>query len=396
MEPFFAVCAPGLEPYVALELHHLGLDYDSGASGPIPGGRGEEETGGVAFGGGIEGLYQANLWLRTASRILVRLGGFRATAFSELRKKAGRLAWERYIRDRQPVALRVTCKKSRLYHSDAVAERIAGAIGDRLGQSPDISKFDEKTEGDPPQLIIVRFFNDECTISIDSSGALLHRRGYRQATTRAPLRETLAAGLLFASEWDPGSALLDPFCGSGTIPIEAAILAKGWAPGQQRRFAFMEWPGYQETLWNSCLEASKPAPDRPLPPIMASDRDAGAIKMAQANAERADVLDSIQFSCRAVSSIEPQGKGWVVTNPPYGMRVSADKDLRNLYAQFGKVVRSRLPGWRVAILCSELQLLKQTGLQLDTSFSFINGGIPVRLGRGQAPDHDLVSARLIE
>jgi putative N6-adenine-specific DNA methylase len=224
-------------------------------------------------------------------------------------------------------------------------------------------------------------------VSVDSSGELLHRRGYRLATAKAPLRETLAAGMLLASGWDGRSALLDPFCGSGTIAIEAALLARGVAPGHNRRFAFMAWSGFDQVLWDRLVyENDNQVQDRLLSAgktwIAASDRDAGAIEMARANAERAGVGDAIEFSCRAVSAIEPQGVGWVVTNPPYGLRVSANKDLRNLYAQLGNVLRMKCPGWRVAILCSDLSLIHQTGLNLDTSLAMVNGGVGVRLAQG--------------
>jgi putative N6-adenine-specific DNA methylase len=318
----------------------------------------------------------------------MRLGEFHAAAFSELRKKASRLAWERFLRPGNSVDLRVTCHRSRLYHSDAVAERIAGAIGDRLGQLPAQKNADETDETGLPQLVVVRLANDFCTVSIDSSGALLHRRGYRLATAKAPLRETLAAGILLASRWDKVAPLIDPFCGSGTIAIEAALMALDIAPGHIRRFAFMDWPGFNLPLWKAILAEnaqqmrSQLEKSRGKVRISASDRDAGAIQMAQANAVRAGVADFIEFSCRAVSAIEPVGAGWVVTNPPYGVRVSANRDLRNLYAQFGKVLRSKCPGWGVAILCNDPLLFRQTGLQLDTSLSLINGGVAVKLGRG--------------
>ena len=359
------------------------------------------EVGGIEFHGTLRDLYRANLHLRTASRILVRLGEFYAAAFSELRKKASRLAWEQYLAPGQPVALRVTCHKSKLYHSDAVAERVAGAIADRLGQA---SLFTTKRGDDETvettrrvvstnaQLIVVRLMHDKCTISMDSSGALLHQRGYRLATAKAPLRETLAAGMLFASGWDKASPLLDPFCGSGTIAIEAALMARNIAPGRARRFSFMDWPNFDAALWQSLLETVETRDDSPrsgaerdrasLPPIMASDRDAGAIEAAKANAARAGVADGIEFSRRAVSAIEPPSQpGWVVTNPPYGVRVSGNKDLRNLYAQFGNVLRAKCPGWHVAMLSGSAQLQKSVGLKFDDGVPLVNGGLKVRLVR---------------
>lgn len=377
MDSFFAVAAPGLETLTALELRRLGLLTISDVE--------PAEPGGVAFDGDLRMLYRANLGLRTASRVLVRLGDFYAAAFSELHKRASRLAWERYLVPGQAVAVRVTCHKSKLYHSAAVAERILRAIADRLGKPVAPRKPADDEAADPPQLIVVRLAHDRCTVSIDSSGALLHRRGYRQATAKAPLRETLAAGMLLACGWDGTSPLLDPFCGSGTIPIEAALLARGISPGSQRRFAFMDWPGFDRKSWDVLLSESQASLRATIPSIQASDRDAGAVRMAQENAERAGVAEYIEFTCRAVSAIAPpEIPGWVVTNPPYGLRVSDGKDLRNLYAQFGNTLRTKCPGWQVGVLCNDPLLLAQVGIRFDTSWSLINGGVNVRLARGQA------------
>lgn len=373
MNSFFAVTAPGLEALTAQELQRLNL---------LP----TVESGGVAFQGDLDALYRANLHLRTASRVLVRVGDFNAAAFSELRKKASRLDWGRYLVPGQPVVIRATCKASKLYHADAVAERVAGAIADSLGQPIVRQKLADDEAADSSQLVVVHLSHNHCTLSVDSSGAPLHRRGYRQAVAKAPLRETLAAALLLAAPWDTTTPLIDPFCGSGTLPIEAALLALGAAPGRQRRFAFMDWPGFDEPRWAALLAESQAAMRTELPsgcPIIASDRDAGAVRMAQENAERAGVAHHIQFTCQAVSAIRPTAAhGWIITNPPYGVRVSSNKDLRNLYAQFGTVLRTLCPGWHVAILCNDQALLAQTRLTLDTSFSLLNGGIKVRLGKG--------------
>ena len=396
MNKFFAVTAPGLAPITGQELQRLDR---------LPGiGVGSETTvgaGGVEFSGDNGALYCANLQLRTASRVLVRLGDFWAENFAVLRKRAGRSDRERYLAPGQPVALRVTCHKSRLYHSSAVADRIASAIGDRLGKLPAVQKFDEEGNGPLPQLIVVRLANDHCTVSVDASGPLLHLRGYRLASTKAPLRETLAAGMLLASGWNPAAnpplRLLDPFCGSGTIPIEAALLALQLAPGRGRRFAFMDRPDFDRALWAQLLAtadeehrraASKVADSLQ---IQASDRDAGAIRAAQANAERARRGRAYRVSCRAVSAIEPPiGPGWVVTNPPYGRRVRGVPDLRNLYAQLGNVLHTHCPGWRLTILSTDRRLLGQIGVPVDTLLSVVNGGIPATVSggiiEGQAPD----------
>lgn len=382
----FAVCAPGLASITARELDQLGMTARPSCSSDGDSANNEDLTGGVEYTGSLHDLYRANLHLRTASRVLVRLGAFHAAAFPELRRKASRLSWEEVLAPGQPVALRVTCHRSRLYHQGAVAQRIAEAIADRFGQSPSVRKWSESgnDDEDPAQLILARLENDQCTISADSSGSLLHRRGYRLATAKAPLRETVAAGMLLASGWDTASPLLDPFCGSGTIPIEAALLAKNIPPGRDRRFAFMNWPNFDPEGWTALQSSSREPPISSFPKLIASDRDAGAIRAAQANAERAGVADCIDFSCRSLSAIEPPlAAGWVVTNPPYGVRVSARTDLRNLYAQIGKVLRSRCPGWNLAILCNSITLLRHTGLTFDEAVTLTNGGLKVKLATGK-------------
>jgi putative N6-adenine-specific DNA methylase len=383
MLSLFAVTSPGLEPYTTLELHNLGcLPIEASQSLP------SSFTGGVEFTGDINAVYRANLYLRTASRILLRLGEFHASAFTELKRHTQSLPWNNYINPGQAVAVRVTCRKSRLYHSSAVAREIITAIVAAIGKPVVHCKFDESQSGAIPQLVIVRLLNDRCTISIDTSGQLLHRRGYRLATAKAPLRETLAAGILLASNWDSCSSLLDPFCGSGTIAIEAALLACQIPPGISRSFSFMDWPIFQNELWSAIISTQQRLPlgDSQTSSanniIIASDRDAGAIRIAKSNAERAGVAQYIEFSQRSVSAIDPVSEGWIVTNPPYGIRVRENKDLRNLYAQFGNVLRNKCPGWQVTVMCSDLSLLHQLKIPLDTSLSLINGGIPVRVGRG--------------
>jgi putative N6-adenine-specific DNA methylase len=281
------------------------------------------------------------------------------------------------------------CHKSKLYHSDGVAERVAAAISDRLGAAAPVRKFDENARP-LPQLVLVRLVHDHCMVSIDTSGELLHRRGYRLETAKAPLRETLAAGMLMASGWDRLSPLVDPFCGSGTIPIEAALMARNIAPGKRRRFAFMDWPNFDARLWQETLERAAALECESAGPILGSDRDAGAHRMAQANAERAGVLEAIDFSCRAVSAIEPpRGPGWVITNPPYGVRLSVPgtggrgPDLRNLYAQFGNVLRVLCPHWQFGILCSTEYLVGHAHLPVEQALPFFNGGLGVKFFMGR-------------
>lgn len=371
----FAACLPGVEPFLVREMAELGLE-----TGREPVFRTGE--GGVALQGIMETVYRSNLWLRTANRVLLRLGKFHAIKFVELRRKASNLSWEHYLTPGQPVSIHTTCKHSKLYHSGAVSDRVLDAIGDRLGSLPGIRDFDDETPSS--QLVLVRFDHDECTISLDTSGEGLHRRGYRLAVAKAPLRETLAAAILLASGWDKKSPLLDPFCGSGVIPIEAAMMAAGTAPGLHRRFAFMDWPIYKEVVFQREFQAALETQQPSGTVILGSDRDTGAVQSARQNAERAGVADWVKFSQAAVSAIQPPPEpGWVVTNPPYGVRINANQDLRDLYAQFGNVLRTRCPNWTAAFLCNDDRLASLTRLKFDKGFSLNNGGIPVKLTIGK-------------
>jgi putative N6-adenine-specific DNA methylase len=385
--PCLAVTAPGLAPLAEQELRAIGIAPEATAAE------------GVSFSASPVQLYAANLWLRTATRVVIRVASFRAETFAELERRARRVVWERYITTGDRVRIRVTCRKSRLYHSDAVAERIAGAIR-RVGGvpmlepdqiSPDAQVAGGEAgvaasgaSGSSGQLILVRFFRDHCTVSMDSSGDLLHRRGYRQETAKAPLRETLAAAVLMASGWECQGPLIDPLCGSGTIVIEGALLARRRAPGLSRQFAFMRWPEFDAPAWRT-LVADARGHERAAPPvpIYGSDRDPGATAAALGNATRAGVQDDIRFVTCPISAIEPPpGPGWLVTNPPYGVRVGERDRLRNLYAQLGHVARAKCPGWTVALVSGNRMLTCHTGLPFATEVRTTNGGLPVELVRG--------------
>jgi putative N6-adenine-specific DNA methylase len=362
----YAISAPGLEALTANELLRLGLPPT------------ETEPGGVAFNGTLFDLGRANLWLRTASRVLVRLGSFHARALGELERKATRLLWRDWLAPGIPIKVRATCRKSRLFHQRAVAERIVAASG-RAGEVAAAEETEESSRG--AQLVIVRVFRDTCTVSLDGSGELLHRRGYRLAAAKAPLRETLAAALLLESGWDPTTPLVDPFCGSGTIPIEGALLARGIPPGLSRDFSCRHWVGWDEARWRALLDiARENVRDRAPAPIMGADRDPGAIGMAVENAARAGVEGDIEFRRAALSTLTPpDGIGALVSNPPYGVRVGERGDLRDLYARLGQLARERLVGWRVTLLVPAVRLERETGLAFRDSLRTRNGGIPVRV-----------------
>jgi len=239
IENLFAVVSPGLEQVCAKELTALGLS------------RVKIVPGGVEFSGRLADIYRANLWSRCASRVLVRLGSFRCRAFPDLYHRALRLPWGRFLRKETAVEIRVTCHHSRLMHGRRIAETLEAAIDKTLGR-------EQPSPQKPEQLLLARMINDELFLSIDSSGPLLHRRGYRRSATRAPLRETLAAGILLLLDWQPTVPLTDPMCGTGSFILEGAMLASGRAPGIGREFAFMNWPGFRAGLWRQlCRDAGQ-------------------------------------------------------------------------------------------------------------------------------------------
>jgi len=379
----FAITAPGLEAICAAELRALGI-------------AGVPEPGGVAWEGGADDLMRANLWLRTASRVVVRAASFRARSFIELERHARKVPWERWVARGRPVRLRVTSKKSKLYHEGAIAERLLGFIDDRVGgigaATAEKGPEDDAAEAVDAQLFVVRVARDEVTISADASGALLHLRGYRQALAKAPLRETLAAAMVLGSGWRGDSPLVDPMCGSGTIPIEAALIACNVAPGlasagrAPRAFAFTAWPGFDADAWARIVAEAREAERPASVPILGSDRDAGAIEAAASNAARAGVGEDVRLEVRPLSAIEaPGGTGLLVANPPYGVRVGESDALRNLYAALGRVAREKLPGWTVALLSADRKLEGQVGLPFGEVFRTSNGGIPVRLVTAAVP-----------
>jgi putative N6-adenine-specific DNA methylase len=382
----WAVTAPGVELLTAGELERLGI---------APG---ATEPGGVAFTATPADLATALLWLRTANRITVRLAEFRAASFSELEKHAKRVAWGDVVMPGGAVHFRVTSKKSKLYHQDGIAERLERSVftavpGVTAVRAPSVAEELEEQVAALPEVqrVIVRVFRDQVTLSADAAGALLYLRGWRQAVAKAPLRETLAATLLAASGWDAGGtprgALLDPFCGSGTIPIEAALVARRMAAGRGRRFAAELWPGLSAStgtlgaIW-STARAQAAAQELPGSPVEITgyDRDAGAISAALSNAERAGVAADVGFSRQSLSQLPvDDGEGWVVTNPPYGARIGERTALRDLYATLGRVLHDRRPGWHLTMLSADRMLEAQLRMSLHDTLRTTNGGIPVRV-----------------
>ncbi|MEO7103617.1 MAG: class I SAM-dependent RNA methyltransferase [Gemmatimonadaceae bacterium] len=366
----YSTTAPGLEKVTASELALLGF------------GQTKLSRGGVEWRGTARDLYRANLWLRTASRVMVRVATFHADSFSEFERRAKHLPWGRFVRARDQVRFRVSCHKSALYHSGAVAQRLAQSVAAATGCTPtrDPEALEDHEGFGGEQLFVVRIDHDSVTLSADSSGALLHKRGYRQATAKAPMRETLAAAMLLAAGWRAEEPLFDPLCGSGTILIEAALIARRIAPGSQREFRFERWPGFDQSTWRGLRDqAQSESLEKAASPISGSDRDAGAVAAAASNIERAGVSGDVEVAQRSLSEavdIRRKGSGWLMTNPPYGIRIGTD--VRNLYASLGSIMRSQMVDWKLGILTAAPELERQLGLPLERVFESLNGGIPVR------------------
>ncbi len=362
--PVFVTCLPGLEPFLLEELagHHI-------AAETVP--------GGAEFEGSIETVMRACLWLGTASQVLIRLTQFRCRALGELERKAMELPWRDWLVGRVPLTLSSRSRRSRVYHTGGISERIYNAIGKTFGQAPMLAKDSEDVVAN----IVTRFNEDICTISIEATSTPLHRRGYRLDARKAPLREDIAHALVLASNWSTKGAMLDPFCGSGTIAIEAAGLAMGLAPGRLRPAAMQQTARFDIDSWQElCAET---APREPVGKIAASDRDKGAIAATRANAKRAGVqhvIDCQQHALAAQPWLEGRDvteHGTLITNPPFGVRVSGNNNLIPLYQTLGHRMKALGDGWNTMILAHDMRLARRTALQLKPKFSTKHGGLAV-------------------
>lgn len=358
----FLICPPGLEPHLLAELQALGF---AGL---------RQQPGGVAFDGGWPDVWRANLLVRGATRVLARVGSFRAFHLAQLDKRARKFPWAEVLRADQPVRVEVaTNKKSKIYHAGAATQRFERAIAEELGA--EISPDAEIT-------VKVRIDDNTCIVSLDTSGEGLHKRGHKAAVGKAPMRETLAALFLRASGYDGQEPVVDPMCGSGTFVIEAAEQALGLAPGRSRSFAFEKLATFDADLWAGIRAECLRAPAEVACRFVGSDRNAGAVEAALANAERAGVLSCCRFSQASVSDLlRPEGApGLVIVNPPYGARIGNKKQLFAVYGAMGKVLLERFSGWRVGIVTSDTQLARATGLPfLPQGAPVDHGGLKVRL-----------------
>ncbi|HEY9857589.1 MAG TPA: hypothetical protein V6D05_17725 [Stenomitos sp.] len=379
LHTWFAPCPPGFEPVVAQELRDLE------AEDVVP------EAGGVAFRGKLEVGYRANLWLRAANRVLLRLAEFRAKRPEELFRHARGLYWEAFLALDVPLRFSISTYKSWLKHEGMLEATLRDAIRRRLEEvGLDTAVADlEPAEGEDPlvQRLMVRLEEDRLTLSLDTTGEHLHRRGYRQATAKAPLRENLAAGLLLTAGYDGERPLVDPMCGSGTLAIEAAFIARRLPPGAHRSFLFERWPSFRAATWahlkKKALEEALPAAPAP---IVARDTHGGALRAAEANAERAGVSgDLVLEQADFFQASPPEGAGWVVMNPPYGLRVGESEDIRALYRRIGGRLRSAYAGWDFALLVPEARLIEVLGLPAEPPLWIPHGGLKVAVVRGKVP-----------
>jgi putative N6-adenine-specific DNA methylase len=357
----FAVTAPGLESVCARELTALGMAEVVLCKG------------GVSFQGGLEELYRANLWLRSATRVLVRLGAFGCRDFPDLYRKALRLPWGRFIKPGTRIQVKATSHRSRLQHTGRIAETVQESAGRVLGGAV-------ASDGGPDQLVLVRFEDDQCLISVDSSGELLHRRGYRQKIGAAPMRESLAAGILMLLNWNARAPLVDPMCGSGTFVIEGALMGMRRAPGIERRFAFMQWPRYRPGLWQ-VLQIQARSAEQPVEmSLIGRDRDPAVLEAASCNASKAGVEAVTLFQTAELGTGDiPEQPGLVLCNPPYGGRLGHDGALIKLYRQLGDIYRSDYRGWQGAVLCPDGPLAQALGGGFDRLDFLDNGGLEVGL-----------------
>ena len=367
----FLVAVPGLEQPLAEEAVAMGFAQVA----IVP--------GGVTIAGGWPEVWRANLVLRGASKVLARIGSFRALHLAQLDKRARKFPWGDFLRPDQPVRVEASTHQSRIYHAGAAAQRVARALTEDFGATviTDPKAADGPT---PPIGIKVRIEDDLVTISLDTSGEGLHKRGHKAQVNKAPMRETMAAMFLrqcgYTGEGAGAFPVLDPMCGSGTFMIEAAEMALGLQAGRARAFAFERFAAFDAAAWDKIRAPQAPrATDLR---FYGSDRDGGAAAMSRNNAKRAGVEGICDVRHLPISDLTaPEGpKGLVIVNPPYGTRIGERKPLFGLYGAFGQIMTERFQGWRVAMITTDAGLAKATNLPfLPPGPPVAHGGLKVTL-----------------
>jgi 23S rRNA G2445 N2-methylase RlmL len=367
-ETFLATCGPGIEPYLLAEARALRLSKTEG------------RPGGVHFTGTIRDAWKANLHLRTASRVLLQLARYDAPDAQSLHAGALEVEWERYLRPAGSFAVQVRTRNSALGHAVYVAQCVKDAVADRFrertGRRPDVDL------DDPDLRIHARLLSDRVTLFADTSGQALHRRGWRTYLGGAPLKENLAAACLMAAEWDGRSPLLDPFCGSGTILVEGAMMAGGVPPGVRRGFGFERWPGHDRKRWEA--EVGKAREEGAVPKkliLRGWDADPATVEGARENLAAAGIEANAEVERAPVGEFAPK-KGWnawVVTNPPYGERSGKKSELAGVYRKLGEVLRRHCGGYRAAVLSGNPDLARHLGIEPRSRVALKNGPIDCEL-----------------
>ncbi len=368
MNKYFATVARGLEDIAAQELIALGAKEV------------QTDFTGVHFQGDRELLYRVNLWARTIFRVLVKIDKVKSFNAQTLYRSIQTIDWSEYLHPEMTLAVNCTGKNKQLNHTHFTALQIKNAIVEQQQkQYQRRSNIDPKT---PDLLVNAHIDNNRCTISLDSSGSSLHRRGYRPAMGLAPLKETLAAALIQMTDWTPELSFFDPLCGSGTLPIEAAMKALNIAPGLWRScFGFQSWLDYDETLWNKLVTEAKNCQLKTLDiPIIGSDRNFEMIDQAYTNANNCGLGEQIQFRQQELSEVTaPAEKGVIICNPPYGERLGNLEELGTLYKSLGDIFKQRFKGWTAYILTGNKQLAKKVGLRTSRRIAVYNGSLPCTL-----------------
>jgi putative N6-adenine-specific DNA methylase len=370
-ERFFATCGRGIEPILADELRALG------AAEVMPG------RGGVSFGGDLALLYQANLWLRTAIRVLRPILETDVSSPDELYEAVRSLDWTLYLTPEHTLAVDCNVRDSHITHSKYAALRVKDAICDQFVEK--CSKRPSVDVDEPMIGLNLHVHRDRAVLSLDSSGESLHKRGYRPIQTRAPLNEALAAALVLLTGWRGDRPFADPLCGSGTLAIEAAWIALRRPPGLTRkRFGFQGWMDFDIELWTSLRDEARRGVGRTLQaPILASDARGDAVSFAINNARAAGIGHLLRFDKSDVRDFQPPPgpPGVLLCNPPYGERIGEEKNLFSLYRLLGEVFAQRCRGWTTYVFTGNPRLAAAIGLQPATETPLYNGKIPCRLLR---------------
>lgn len=358
----FATAAFGVEAAVVRELKHLGYSDT------------RTDNGRIYFTGDYEAICRTNLWLRCAGRVYVLIGRFEARTFDELFEGTKALPWEEWLPKDAEFPVTGNCVKSTLMSISDCQSIIKKAVVERLKKTYGLKIFPETGSRFKIEFNIL---SDVVTLAIDTSGDSLHKRGYRTLAYSAPVKETLAAAMLRISRWSPGRPLIDPFCGSGTIPIEAAMMVRNIAPGLSRNFDSQAWPLIPKSVWNRAIEEARSVirpPDEGIA-IHGYDVSPDAISIAQYHARQAGVQDSVHLQVRDVADLSSRiNYGFVVTNPPYGERIGDKNENIRLYKTMSEVFR-RLDTWSFYILSADPQFERYFGRKADKNRKLFNGGL---------------------